>query len=282
MSRHFSSCASHQFLRKLNKTLLQVSSPQQHVVKQLVKPVGLPVKPSPTVYKQGNSALDIFSSDKRSKRVEELGNEVGKSGMYHLHFYRKTKGKLFISPAGIWSANSALYFPHLKGKRVADNNTINVEDCFQGKLSVVAISSCEEGQKLVDSYLGEYNRDAEALRKDTASRDGPPVQIVNMTLADGWVKAFVARIAAGRMLAQFAPEVRDRVYVCNRNQLPFSLRELLQINNPYTGYVFVVDKNSKIRWMACGAAGEKGFSELWKVVRTLQRENSVLGKGQII
>lgn len=246
------------------------------MVKTLVKPVGLERAPTAAVkYHEGNSFREMFDNAKTSKRTEELELEFSKSGFYDVYTFRKTKGKLFLSPASYWRKDKALYFPHLHGRSLSDSSTQNVEDCMRGKISVVRMFTSEVGDELVKSYFrqGEEDYLRDEAKLNTA---GDPVhtQIVEVNLVENFMKSLIVKMSLGK-IRKSVPEARhSRYFVCERDQLPFLVREELQMNNLYTGYVVVVDPDLRIRWMGCGGADQREFNLLWKCVRGLQREQT--------
>lgn len=278
--RLFSSCSHCYFIKNLNNQLLKVE-PREHVIKHLDQPVGSITPPFQiTKYKNGNSFKDMFDRNNTSKRVQELTQELGKSGLYELHRFRKTNGKLFLSPRDVWSADLARYFPHLVGTSPNGESKRNVEDEFKNKLSVVRLAGCKAGEELVATYFQQhekgvdYLQDNAALQRDTGSRDGRSVQIVDIVLSDGWLKTALTRLSFSTLSGIHSLGSHVLKFLCNRKQLPFLVLQEMAIENPYTGYVLVVDDKARIRWIACGHAGKDGFAELWKAVRTVQREQT--------
>lgn len=271
--RYFSSTATQSFLKKFHNQLVN-STPKKHIVQELLKPVGLKQPPTPdTKYSAGNSLRDMFNDQKTIQRTKELEAEFSKSGFYDVYTFRTTKGKLFLSPPSFWKSEKALYFPHLQGRTLSSSSLQNTEDVMRGKISIIRLFTSNVGDDLVKSY---FTNDEVNLLKDesslTCTEDSVPTQIVEINLTENFMKSLFVRLAMGKLRKTVPQERHSRFFVCDRNQMPFSVREELQINNLYTGYVLVVDPNLKIRWMACGGADKKDFNLLWKCVRGLKKE----------
>lgn len=248
------------------------AAPKEHIVRELVRPIGLQAPPrAETVYSRGNSFKEMFDRDKTEKRSQELGVEFSKSGMYELHAFQKNGGKMFISPKSYWRADKALYFPHLRGTSLA-GATEDLEERMRGKINIIRLFTNQVGDKLSKQYLQnkELGMDYLASDYDKLAKEG--VQLVEVSFLESTIKMIIAKLSTYK-LRNLIPKARHSTYyMCDRDQLPFTLRESLEINNIYTGYVVVVDPNLKIRWMGCGAASQEEFKLLWKCVRGIRKE----------
>ncbi|CCE61894.1 hypothetical protein TPHA_0B02220 [Tetrapisispora phaffii CBS 4417] len=259
---------------KFTKFVLN-ATPEPHAVKPLVRPVGLTTPPtSDTKYSAGNSFKDLFDKEKTDKRSGELGIEFNKTSMHHMSVFRKTNGRLFEPPKSYWRADKALYFPHLKGEPLSGRGSkeINIEDKLKDKISIVNLFSNKTANELADTSLKNERRNIDYLNKDFESLP-KDVQIVQINLIDSKAKMLIFKLFAMRSLRSLIPSfLKDTYFICNRDQLPFILRENLHINNPYTGYSLLVDQNLKIRWMGSGALTVEDFDVLWKAVKGVKKE----------
>lgn len=259
------------FVNKFFKNVVD-AAPKEHVVRELVRPIGMQSPPtSQTKYSKGNSFKEMFDREKTEKRSQELGVEFTKSGMYELHAFQKHGGKMFISPKSYWRSDKALYFPHMKGTSLA-GLTEDLEHTLKGKTSIVRLFTNKVGDDLSKQYFQNKNLDLDYLGKDFEKLSGSNTQVVEVSFLENTIKSLIAKLSTYK-LRSLIPQSRHKTYFqCDRDQLPFTLREALEINNIYTGYVIVVDPNLKIRWMACGAASEDEFKVLWKCVRGVRKE----------
>ncbi|CDO94313.1 unnamed protein product [Kluyveromyces dobzhanskii CBS 2104] len=253
------------------------SAPRDIKVEELKQPIGLESPPFNTKeYKYGNSFLDLFNSEKTGKRAEELEVEFRKSGFHDLYVLEKTNGKIFLSPPSYWKADKSLYLPHLVGQRLSDDKECKIEDTLKGKISILRLFTTDVGKKQIDSYFIDkkhgvdyYSNDEHLLREQEGMK---PAQIVEVNLGENWIKTMIVKMVKNRYSSVVPPHRHDRTFICNRDQLPFQIREQIQINNLYSGYVLIVDENLKIRWAACGEASQKEFNLLWKCVKAIRCE----------
>lgn len=259
------------FINKFFRNVVD-AAPKEHIVRELVRPIGLQAPPkADTVYPKGNSFKEMFDRDKTEKRSQELGVEFSKSGMYELHAFQKNGGKMFISPKSYWRADKALYLPHLRGTSLA-GRAENLEDKLQGKTSVLRLFTNQVGDKLSKQYFQNQEAKLDYLGSDyeQLARDG--VQIVEVSFFENTIKKIIAKLSTYKLRSLIPTFRQPNYYICDRDQLPFTLRESLEINNIYTGYVVVVDPDLKIRWMGCGSASPEEFKLLWKCVRGVRKE----------
>lgn len=246
--------------------VITASKPKPHVTEQLVKPVGLEHPPTATTrYSRGNSFKDLFDQRKTKERTEELSLEMSKSGMYDMFTFRKTNGKLFLSPKSYWRKDKALYFPHIVGMPVQKGVASGpIEDVMRGKISIVRIFSNRVADKLSREYIRDMDKQLEGL--------GDGIQLVNINWMENAAKTLILKASLWSLRSSVEPKLQRTFFLCDRDQLPFTIREKLLINNLYTSYILLVDPDLKIRWMACGGASDEEYNLFWRCVRGLQRE----------
>lgn len=256
------------FFEKFFQPVIDASKPKPHVVAQLVKPVGLTQPPNAnTKYSRGNSFKDLFDQQKTKQRTEELTVEMSKSGMYDLFTFRKTDGKLFIAPKSYWRKEKALYFPHITGMPLAKNiKTGPIEGNLKGKLSIVRIFGSKTGNDLSDEFLDKLKEKEPGCLND--------VQIVNVNWMENAAKTMIIKLSLWSMRKRIPESLQKNYFVCDREQLPFTVREKLMINNLYTGYTLLVDGDLKIRWMASGGVTEDELQSFVKSLNGLKKEQN--------
>lgn len=272
--RFFSTQSTRGFFKKFYQDVVDVA-PKEFKLEELRRPIGLIQPPSKdTVYPRGNSFRDLFNKEKTDKRSKELGVEFSKSGMYDIHIFRKTNGKLFISPPSYWRFEKSLYFPHITGFSLK-GDLLALEDTLRGKVSVVRLFSSKVGDDLCKQYL--QNEELKLNYLDpSASRSlhSKGIQIVDVNFADSRIKYALMKLFIGSLRSSVPVHRHSHYLLADREQLPFSIRETLQINNVFTGFTIVVDPALKIRWMASGGATSDEFRTLWKCVRRIREESS--------
>lgn len=253
------------FFQKFFNPIIEAAQPKEHVVQQLTKPIGLLKPPTnKTIYSKGNTFRDLFDKEKTVRRTEELTLEFGKSGMYEMHTFRKTDGKLFYPPKSYWKSDKSLYFPHIKGHSISKGSkTISIEDKMRGKISIVRIFGSKVGEDITNPYLDIVNP---LLNKVT--------QIIQVSWIENRLKSFIMKLSLRNIRANVPIAYHENYFHCKREQLPFSIRENLQINNLYAGFILLVDPKLKIRWMASGKPSDEDLKNLVRCVKGIQKENT--------
>lgn len=255
---------------KFLKPVIEASQKREHVVERLIKPLGLPHPPTPrSKYSKGNTFKDLFDEEKTQRRTKELTLEMSKSGMFDMYTFKKTNGKLFISPRSYWREEKSLYFPHIVGKSVLKGHRqkVNIEDQMRGKLNIVRLFGNGIGEGLSSQFF-DKDHDLKTWQNNNTT------QLIEISWIENSIKSLIATLSIPKLRSNISEERQKNYYFADREQLPFTVRDQLQINNILTGYTLIVDQNLKIRWMACGgvSAGGEEKDTMWKCVEALQRE----------
>lgn len=255
--------------------MIEASQKREHVVEQLIRPVGLPQPPNSKVpYSKGNSFRDLFDEEKTQRRTKELTLEMSKSGMYDVYTFRKTNGKLFISPKSYWREDKSLYFPHIVGRSLkkGESKQISIEDKMKGKLNIVRIFSNDIGEQLSSQFFKDpYTLESLSNTSDTENN----TQLIEITWVENRIKSLITKLSFPKLRSNMSEQRQRNYFFAYKDQLPFIIRDQLNINNTLTGYILLVDQNLKIRWMASGGVSNIHTEErdtMWKCVRSLQKE----------
>lgn len=263
------------FFDKFLKPVIEASQKREHVVEQLIRPVGLPQPPNSKVpYSKGNSFRDLFDEEKTQRRTKELTLEMSKSGMYDVYTFRKTNGKLFISPKSYWREDKSLYFPHIVGRSLkkGESKQISIEDKMKGKLNIVRIFSNDIGEQLSSQFFKDpYTLESLSNTSDTENN----TQLIEITWVENRIKSLITKLSFPKLRSNMSEQRQRNYFFAYKVQLPFIIRDQLNINNTLTGYILLVDQNLKIRWMASGGVSNIHTEErdtMWKCVRSLQKE----------
>ncbi|GMM37224.1 Atp10 protein [Saccharomycopsis crataegensis] len=298
--RCFSTTMQPGLLKALGSTLKN-TSPKNFEKKEVIKPVGQAQKPSSTdgidtrSFKQRRT--DWMNNDNRLKRKENLEKEFATSGMYDMFIFRKTGGKVFISPRSYFKKEKSLYFPNF----IADENlekgkNISTYDVFTNsgandKFSIVRIFTTAIGQNFTKKYF-DINKFSDLSLKNKEASDGaknylqsnetfqqlktnyPNLQIVNVTLYDNFFKKWIFKTFASKAIKKNVsdPEYLKNFLILNKKYIDVPTKESINYLNGITGYIYIIDNEGKIRWLSCGDPEESDIQTLWKTVQGLQLE----------
>ncbi|ANZ75885.1 BA75_02446T0 [Komagataella pastoris] len=283
--RHFSTSKA-SFIFKLGSTLNNIK-PEPFKVVQVTKPVGLFTKPEIFPLAQLNNHKSpsktsefwaefksLFNKEKREAKRLELEEEMRKGGLYDMHTYRVTKGKVFLSPISYFKESKSLYFPNLVVTNLK-NETSQLGDVFKNKVTVLKIHSTQEGFDITKEYFNIKNSTENYLTESgyqILNQEFDNVQIAELNLVENGLKGLISKLSLGH-LRKIIPDSRhDSYFSAKRSLLPMRLREDIFLRNLYTGYVYVVDQEGKIRWLGCGKPTEKDHEMLWKAVKGVSAE----------
>ena len=281
LQRTFSHSSKTLTFEKFLRPVIEASQRREHVVKQLIKPIGLPQPPNSKVaYSKGNSFRDLFDEEKTRRRTEELALEMSKSGMYDVYTFRKTNGKLFISPKSYWREDKSLYFPHIVGRSLkkGESKQISIEDKMRGKLNVVRMFSNDIGEQLSSQFFNDIYT-LESLSNTSNAESN--TQLIEISWVESGIRSLITKLSFPKLRSNISEQRQRNYFFAYKDQLPFMIRDQLNISNSLTGYVLLVDQTLKIRWMASGGVSNIYNEErdtMWKCVKSLQKEMEMRNK----
>ena len=281
LQRTFSHSSKTLTFEKFLRPVIEASKRREHVVKQLIKPIGLLQPPNSKVaYSKGNSFRDLFDEEKTRRRTEELALEMSKSGMYDVYTFRKTNGKLFISPKSYWREDKSLYFPHIVGRSLkkGESKQISIEDKMRGKLNVVRMFSNDIGEQLSSQFFNDIYT-LESLSNTSNAESN--TQLIEISWVESGIRSLITKLSFPKLRSNISEQRQRNYFFAYKDQLPFMIRDQLNISNSLTGYVLLVDQTLKIRWMASGGVSNIYNEErdtMWKCVKSLQKEMEMRNK----
>lgn len=280
--RHFSTSSSAFFLGKINRHL-NATAPKPHVVETLNKPIGVQEKPKDTDNPFSDPRgiaqkwKDFMDPVKNKERQEVLEREMAKSGMYDVYTFRHTRGKLFHSPPTYWKAEKSLYMPNFTGQNLLSSKTIGTSSSLTGKISVVRMFSSQIGEEKSQSYFTFSDKNYLTPEGyESFLQSHPNSQIVDINVTENAFKAFFVKISKSGIKKTLHKSRIDKYFIIPKKGLDIDLRESIQFINSYSGFIYVLDQEGRIRWAACGEANESERNLLWKTVRGLEREYKAL------
>lgn len=148
--------------------------------------------------------------------------------------------------------------PHLdkfKGTR----SKVELMDQLAGKLSLVAFYLTQFGEKQCQSFVLPFQ---ELIRLEI-----PNLQLVEINVAEKLFNILMLRLFTWRIRSQLT-EARQANYYLKYGSLE-AIREKLAMVNSLIGYVFLVDKDLKVRWYANGEATPNEIQSMKAIVTRL-------------
>lgn len=188
---------------------------------------------------------------------------------------RYEKGKTFIAPAKLFRADKALYFPNLHGITLATpRDPQDTTTVLEDKVSVVSVFSGTWAERQTATFVNEQDN-AELHR--TLKEGKEVAQQVRINIEDNTLKAGLIRMFMPGLRRQIPEDSHGRYFVI-RKGVTEDIKDKIGLLNSKVGYVYLVDRQCKIRWAGSGRAepSEKeglvrGVSKLveeWKIARS--------------
>jgi ATPase complex subunit ATP10 len=279
--RTFSTSQNHQFLGKLNRQIA-ATKPKEYVVESLTKPIGLENEPTIEDNKGDQRSIyrkykDFLDPKKNKARQAELEKEISKGGMYNVYTYRKTNGKFFIAPPSYWKADKALFFPNFYGETLLNSKLIPTLPAIKGKITVIRAYTSQLGEKASQSFFKTTDTDYLAVEgHENFKSTFPNSQIVDFNITENGLKAFFIKLSKSGLRKITHESRHGKYFIIPRKNISLDLREQIHLENTYGGFIYVLDHEGKIRWVACGEASDAERNLLWRTVRGLEREYRAL------
>jgi ATPase complex subunit ATP10 len=183
------------------------------------------------------------------------------------------RGKSFIAPPRPFKADVSLYFPNFFGRTLLkdDKKGKDTTPRLQGKVSVVTIFSNLWAENQTKTFVGHTSNPD--LQRILAENKGT-AQLVRVNVEDSWMKATLITLFMGRLRKMYGKDDWDKYFLVRR-PVSDEIKEHMGLLNSKVGYVYLVDKECRIRW--AGSADAEG-DEREGLVKAVQRVLAEMGK----
>lgn len=249
------------------ETFKQVSKPPLTESIAITKPFGVKKGTTLTDSKGKSVGLDykLLSTQARERRQRELKHDLVHSPIYESQSYNNTKGKIFTSPAGLFQAKYAQYFPDFTAETLT-GNLQQLYGLLPLRLTFVRIYSTMSGEQCVDSWFKRDGKDY--LDGDYAElrKEYPHLQFVDINMPQGMIKGMIVKWSKNGIKAKLPKERHNQYYIVPQSLFSLEVKEELFCDNACSGYIYLLDQEGRIRWAASGPATEKEVGLMWKVV----------------
>ncbi|KAA6410937.1 MAG: F1F0 ATP synthase assembly protein [Lasallia pustulata] len=199
---------------------------------------------------------DFFNYDKHLERRRQLTQGLAKPYFREWTNMRYHKGKTFVSNPRLFRADKALYFPNLQGITLATPRQLcDTTPVLKDRVSIVSVFSETWAERQVATFVGEKeNPELQAVL-----REGKGVaQRVEINYEPSAIKAALIRLFMPGLRRRMDKDAHGRYFVVRRG-VTEEMRDDVGWINSKVGYVYLVDRECKIRWAGSGRAeaGEK-------------------------
>ncbi|TQS37227.1 hypothetical protein Golomagni_02309 [Golovinomyces magnicellulatus] len=244
----------------------------EYTPKPLDRPIGLLDPPRPgentgidfRTWKQRRD--DFVDYDKHLVRRRQLKMKMATPYFREWSNMRFSKGKSFLAPLRLFRADKALYFPNFFGKTlIKDNKLRDTTPILNNKISIVGAFSSAWGENQAASFISK-NKNPDLHEIITGAKD--VVQIVQINFEDNALKAMIIKLFMGNQRKKLGPENWDKYFLVEKG-LTMELRDMIGLLNSKVGYIYLLDRECKIRWAGCGFCEDYEKEGLLKGVRKL-------------
>ncbi|MCJ1273729.1 Mitochondrial ATPase complex subunit atp10 [Puttea exsequens] len=211
---------------------------------------------------------DFFNYEKHLDRRKRLTTKMSRPYFRDWTRLKYFNGKQFLSQPKLFKAEAALYFPNFRGYTLQDTRkaVYDTTKALKGKLSIVSFVGGRWAENQVQTFVGQQQNPAleEAVRELKAQG----VQRVQINYEDDAVKATLVWLFCRMTKNNYTPDMWPRVFFVRKgveDEVKISLGQA----NGKVGYVYLVDRDCKIRWAGSGDASQEEREGLVKVVKRL-------------
>jgi ATPase complex subunit ATP10 len=183
------------------------------------------------------------------------------------------KGKSFLAPPRPFKADVSLYFPNLFGRTLLkdDKKPRDTTPLLQGRLSIVTVFSGLWAENQVKTFIDPKANPE--LHRLLAENKGL-AQLVRVNMEDNWLRARLVTLFMGNLRKSYDKEDWDKYFLV-RTPVSDEIREHIGLLNSKVGYVYLVDKECRIRWAGSGnAEGDENAG----LVKAVQRVLAEMGR----
>jgi hypothetical protein len=155
-------------------------------------------------------------------------------------------------------------FPTVTGTTLAGNRR-TIPDDLGGQIVLVVIAFDRRAQAMIDSWL------------DPLSRRMPPereLAVIEVPMIDSPFWRTLGRMIDAGMRSGIPPDRHDYVMTYYGNADAF--RRILAMDDRTLAYLYLLDREGRIRWEARGSATAAGLEALVRAIEELRKERPVL------
>lgn len=153
------------------------------------------------------------------------------------------KGKMWVANARLWKKEMSLWMPNFWGRDLNGEAQSSAMIC-QGKATVVAFVSRQWAGDQVATFVDEEVR-------GVIRESGGKAQMLELHVEDKPLFRAVLWLFRGRMRKRLNEKWQKHLML---KEVKDELREVLGMINHMTGYVYLLDSDSRIRWAGSGDA----------------------------
>ena len=219
----------------------------------LGRPIGFPFPPLPfhnlerDMRSWEQRQKDFVSMEKHLERRQRISDELWRPYFKDWNAMKYAEGKIFLSNPRLFKRESALFFPNFWGYNL-DREESDTVGYMQGKISVVCVFSRAWADAQCGSFVHE-DRNPELWK--LLRENSKIAQIVELNVEEGRLTRALLWAFAWSIKGK-KKEPFQKYFILKR--IKEDIRQVLGMINHKTGFVYLVDRNCRIRWAGSGNA----------------------------
>ncbi len=232
------------------------------------------------------NVFDLFSKERREAGRKRLQAEMLKGHFDDFKVLRDTGGKLFRGspkampiPRGANTSESSVLHV-FRGVEVTDPRevTVGLTEVDRGRVRLLAVAVRDGAQPMLDAWIDAW---VGGMRGLVAKEGGEQVGVVELSVVD----SYVMRLPPFRGLLLRRAEGGD---VEESNELTGIVRKQVfmftdsdwvtrTLENRLVGYVYLLDREGRVRWRGCGFPDDEEVGWLLGATRQVLSEECTQG-----
>ncbi|KAI9294110.1 hypothetical protein K502DRAFT_324997 [Neoconidiobolus thromboides FSU 785] len=217
--------------------------------------------------------------EKAELKLDEASNQLERKKLtrkiltpYYQDFHdiRNTDGKLFEAIEKEVAEKESFYMPNMELQPLSNQNVhkksnskVELMDMLDKKVSLVAFYLSQYGENQAQTFVHPFLNFLKSVPKENQNE----LQLIEINVSEQWMKGLISRLFQSKIRNQLNEE-RQLNYLFKYGSIE-QVREKLGMVNGLIGYVFLIDKNSKIRWYANGNATSNEITTLLSLAKHL-------------
>ena len=210
---------------------------------------------------------DVKRRKRRLKKSREIRDDMGMNApAKHFKQIFDTDNKPIPISMKLIRAKQAVKLPDIKGISLAKTKEENITSLCQTKFSttLLLISWNQYSQDLLSQWVKPFLDEYETENND--------VQVLELSIASKWYIKYISGLLRNKLKKTIEPSRHQYFYNIYEN-FNNKDREIMGLDNPLAGYIFLIDHQGKIRGKASGGiSSPEEFTQLVRLTDELIQE----------
>nr|CAG4712865.1 unnamed protein product [Naegleria fowleri] len=160
------------------------------------------------------------------------------------------KSILFPSPdVSLGDGKSKVVIRNLKGEQV--DLLKMIRSC---RATLLFVNFTEYGSNMTKEWREAYDEFQKRYDEQSGASSVLKTQCIDFSISENYVIAWLESVVMNNLKSKIPPEMHDKTLVTflKSNNETYKFKDMIQITNSKTCYVFVIDQQCRIRWKAVG------------------------------